>query len=389
MSTFAGLRVSGPTCKGGRSEVSISTSGMRVAIIGTGLIGGSVGLALVRSAKAEAVTLWDPDPDTLACALERGAGTAVARDIRGAVAEADLVLIAAPVDKIVESLPEVALAVSAHTVVSDVGSSKSAIADAGAMIFGAMFVGGHPMAGSEQHGIKAASPDLFEGASWILTPASDTSAETYRRVTDLVTAVGAQAVALPASVHDDLLAQISHLPQLIASLLVDLAAGGSSATTLLPLAGGGFRDVTRIAASSPEMWLPVLKTNRQAIVEAITAFSRRAGELGAWLEEERWDLIQGLLGDARTARLELFHKDSAPGPPVVVSLLIPDRPGVLAQVTTAAGELGVNLEDVQIFHSTEGGRGRLDLVVSGTSDAEELRRRLVQLGYHATQGWHE
>lgn len=362
---------------------------MRIAIVGTGLIGGSVGLALVRSKMPEAVTLWDPDRQTLQLALERGAGTIAGLDLRDAVANADLVLIAAPVDKIVDLLPAIRALVGPGTVVSDVGSSKRAIAAAGEGAFGAMFVGGHPMAGSEQHGIAAASPDLFEGASWILTPASGTSADVYRRVTDLVAAVGAQAVALPASVHDALLAQISHLPQLVASLLVDLAAGGSSARSLLPLAGGGFRDVTRIAASDPAMWLPVLKTNRQAIGEALSDFGQRVGELASWLTEERWDLIEGLLGDAREARLELFQKETAPGPTVTVSLLIPDRPGVLAQVTTAAGELGVNLEDVRIFHSTEGGQGRLDLVVSGGEQADALRVRLAELGYHPVQGWHE
>lgn len=362
---------------------------MRVSIVGTGLIGGSVGLALARSEDAYEVTLWDPDGPTLAQALERGAGDRAGDSLKDSVTDAELVLIAAPVDKIVELLGEISGALGPGAVISDVGSSKSAIAAAGEAIFGPMFVGGHPMAGSEQHGISAASPDLFEGASWILTPTSATSAEVYRKVTSLVAAVGAQSVALPVEVHDTLMAQISHLPQLLASLLVDLAAGGSSAQTLLPLAGGGFRDVTRIAASSPDMWLPILKTNHQAIGEAISAFALRLEELGSWLAEGRWDLLEALLGDARSARLELFHKESIEGPTTVLSLLIPDRPGVLAQVTLAAGELGVNLEDVRIFHSTEGGRGRLDLVVSGTSDVDKLHRRLVGLGYHVTEGWHE
>ena len=362
---------------------------MRVAIIGTGLIGGSLGLALSQAGAAEEITLWDPDPDALRIALERGAGTSGASDAASASSSADIVVVAAPVDAIVDLFPAIAVGIDEETVVSDVGSSKAAIAQAGESTFGEMFVGGHPMAGSERHGIEAASAHLFEGASWILTPSARTSAEVYGRVTEVVSAVGAQPVALPVGVHDTLLAQISHLPQLVASLLVDLAAAGSSAQTLLPLAGGGFRDVTRIAGSSPAMWLPILSTNRQAIVEALTGFGHRLEELKGWLEEGDWAEIERFMGDARTARLELFQKASLQGATTQLSLLVPDRPGVLAEVTTAAGELAVNLEDLRIFHSTEGGRGRLDLEVTGEQEAARLGDRLAELGYDVFSGWHE
>lgn len=362
---------------------------MRVAIIGTGLIGGSLGLALKATRAADEIILWDPDRDALRVALDRGAGDAAAPDAGSASSRADIVVVAAPVDAIVDLFPQISAGAGGDTVVSDVGSSKAAIAEAGESLFGEMFVGGHPMAGSERHGIEAASAHLFEGASWILTPSARTSADVYGRVTEMVSAVGAQPVALPVGVHDTLLAQISHLPQLVASLLVDLAAAGSSAQTLLPLAGGGFRDVTRIAASSPAMWLPILNTNRQAIVEALTGFGQRLDELRAWLEDEEWVEIERFLGEARTARLELFQKASLQGATTQLSLLVPDRPGVLAEVTTAAGELAVNLEDLRIFHSTEGGRGRLDLEVTGEKEAARLGDRLAELGYDVFSGWHE
>lgn len=362
---------------------------MKIAILGTGLIGGSVGLSLTRAGVAEEILLWDPDGSAVSTALTRGAGTAIAPDAATATAGADLVLVAAPVDAIVELLPKVAEAALPGTVVSDVGSSKAAIAAVGESLLGGMFVGGHPMAGSERHGITAATPDLFEGASWILTPAASTSADVYGRITDLVVAVGAQPVALPVEIHDTLLAQISHLPQLVASLLVDLAAEGASTQTLLPLAGGGFRDVTRIAGSSPAMWLPILKTNRKAIVEALGGFGGRVERLIRWLDAAEWDEIESFLTTARAARLELFKKASLEGATIQLSLLIPDRPGVLAEVTTAAGKLGVNLEDLRIFHSTEGGRGRLDLEVTGEQEAARLRVELLDLGYHVFEGWHE
>lgn len=364
-------------------------SGLRLAILGTGLIGGSIGLAARRAGAAEEIALWDLDPETCQMALERGAGSRMAATPAEACASADVVFIAAPVDAIVEVIEGLKSFVSPATIVSDVGSSKARINVAGGEAFGPMFVGGHPMAGSERNGITAATPDLFEGASWILTPAGETSPEVYGTLTSLISAMGAQAVALPVEVHDTLLAQISHLPQIVASLLVDLAARGTSAQTLLPLAGGGFRDVTRIAASSPAMWLPILKTNREAILEALSDFDVRIQDVIGHLESEDWDWIDALLADSRTARLELFAKASLDRPTSQLSLLVPDRPGVLAEVTTAAGELGVNLEDLRIFHSTEGGRGRLDLEVTGEEQADVLQERLVGMGYHVFKGWHE
>jgi prephenate dehydrogenase len=362
---------------------------MRLAILGTGLIGGSIGLAAVRAGVAEEIVLWDPDPACRTGALDRGAGTSTADSLHEAVASADVILIAAPVDAIVDVIRSLEGRTQPGAVVSDVGSSKGRITEVGAAVFGPMFVGGHPMAGSERNGISAATPDLFEGASWILTPGGDTSPEVYGALTGLVAALGAQAVALPVGVHDTLLAQISHLPQIVASLLVDLVADGTSAKTLLPLAGGGFRDVTRIAASDPAMWLPILKTNREAIVEALVAFDERIQAVVQRLSVGDWSWIDELLATSRTARLELFQKASLDQPTCQLSLLIPDRPGVLAEVTTAAGELGVNLEDLRIFHSTEGGRGRLDLEVTGTGDADLLQARLMGLGYHVFKGWHE
>lgn len=362
---------------------------MRLTILGTGLIGGSIGLAATRAGSADSIALWDPDPRASEIGMSMGAGSWVAASPEEACSETDLIFIAAPVDAIVDVIASLQGSVPREAIVSDVGSSKARINRAGGEAFGPMFIGGHPMAGSERSGMAAATPDLFEGASWILTPAGETSPEVYARLTSLIASLGAQPVALPVEVHDTLLAQISHLPQIVASLLVDLAAGGASAQTLLPLAGGGFRDVTRIAASSPAMWLPILKTNRKAIVEALRAFDGRMQDVIGRLESEDWAWIDSLLENSRKARLELFSKASLDRPSSQLSLLIPDRPGVLAEVTTAAGELGVNLEDLRIFHSTEGGRGRLDLEVTGAEQADRLQERLVDLGYHVFKGWHE
>jgi prephenate dehydrogenase len=273
-----------------------------------------------------------------------------------------------------------------RSVVTDVGSAKAEVVRSAESVLGAAFVGGHPMAGSERHGIEAADPELFEDAYWILTPTARTSQSAYAAVTGLVQRLGAKPVAVDADVHDALVARLSHLPQLAASALVEVAASAGDREALLGLAAGGFRDVTRIAASDPDLWLAILRTNRTAILEALNGLEGRLRGLREMLVGDRWDELRTFLERARTSRLELFAKPTFAGNPITLSMLVPDRPGVLAEVTTAAGELGANIEDLNIFHSTEGGRGRLEVVIAGESKAEELRNRLVELGYHVDQG---
>ena len=165
-----------------------------------------------------------------------------------------------------------------------------------------------------------------------------------------------------------------------------MAAGAGDREALLGLAAGGFRDVTRIAASDPTMWVAILRANRLAILEALEGLEGRLRSVRRMLEEDRWDELEDFLQGARTARLELFAKPSYTGDPMTLSMMMPDRPGVLAEVTTAAGELGANIEDLSIIHSTEGGRGRLEVVIAGREPAEELRTRLMVLGYHVDEG---
>ncbi|MGH2752810.1 MAG: prephenate dehydrogenase/arogenate dehydrogenase family protein [Actinomycetota bacterium] len=358
----------------------------RLAVLGTGLIGGSIALRVRRDDETVEVAGYDADPAALAGAVRRGAVTHAARSVADAVTGADLVVLALPVDRIPAAVEDVARLVGAETVVTDVGSSKGEVVRSAGAVPELSFVGGHPMAGSERHGIEAADPDLFEDAWWVLTPTAGTSSADYSRVTDLVSRLGAKPIALDPAVHDALVARLSHLPQLAASALVEVAAGAGDKDALLGLAAGGFRDVTRIAASESGMWLAILRTNRIAILDALDGLEQRLRGLRRMLIEHRWDELRTFLEGARTARLELFAKPAYAGTPVTLTMLVPDRPGVLAEVTTAAGELGANIEDLNLFHSTEGGRGRLEVIIAGEGSAEALRTRLEDLGYHVDRG---
>ncbi|MGH2737089.1 MAG: prephenate dehydrogenase/arogenate dehydrogenase family protein [Actinomycetota bacterium] len=352
---------------------------MEVTVIGLGLIGGSVGLALGRA--GDRVTGFDRSEAALRSALDRGAISRAARSTEEATAGAEVVLVATPVDVIPEVCRDLAASLPPAAVVTDAGSAKVSVVEVGEDLFGDRFVGGHPMAGSERHGIEAADGHLFEDAWWIVTPTRRTSHSGYVAVTDLIGRMGAKPVAIDPAVHDALVARLSHLPQLTASALVEVAVTAGDRDALLGLAAGGFRDVTRIAASNPAMWVAVLRSNRDAVLEALNGLAGRMEKVRGLIEQDRWDELGSWLERARSARMDLFAKPSYGGEPVGLSMLVPDRPGVLAEVTTAAGQLGANIEDLRIVHSTEGGRGRLELIVAGREPAELLVGALVKLGY--------
>ncbi|MGH2821218.1 MAG: prephenate dehydrogenase/arogenate dehydrogenase family protein [Actinomycetota bacterium] len=364
----------------------------RVAILGTGLIGGSIGLRLrsfgaVAGGEDSRVVGYDRDRLAGIAARDRGAVDESAATPGEAVRGCDVVVLATPVDAIEALCRELAAHVEPDAVVTDVGSAKAGVVAAGEDAFGAAFVGGHPMAGSERHGIEAADPHLFEDAWWILTPTAATSSNAYSRLAGLIQDLGAQPVALAPALHDELVARLSHLPQLAASVLVEVASASEDRESLLGLAGGGFRDVTRIAASDPGLWVSILRSNRLAVLHALESYRGELEGIRDLIERDRWSELHARLGRARRARLELFAKPAFSGLPVTLSLVVPDRPGVLAEVTTAAGQLGANIEDLRIIHSTEGGRGRLELVIAGKEAAELLVGALLGLGYHVEREW--
>lgn len=353
----------------------------RVAIIGTGLIGGSIGLGLRAADPAVEVVGFDPDPVAAEAAVRAGAVAGATSSPADAAHGARLVVLAGPVDSTAGLVDALAGEVDDDAVVTDVGSAKATVVAAGEKTFGRSFVGGHPMAGSERHGVDAATPDLFRDAWWILTPTRTTSPEAYARVADLAGRLGAKPVAVSPSRHDSLVARLSHVPQLTASALVDLAAGAGDREALLGLAAGGFRDVTRIAASNPDLWVTILRSNKTSILDALQTLNRKLTSVAGSIERDEWDEVREWLAGARNNRLELFARPDLSGEPAGLSLPVTDRPGVLAEVTTAAGRLGANIEDLRIVHSTEGGHGRLELVVTGDGPADRLAEALANMGY--------
>lgn len=358
-----------------------------LAILGTGLIGGSLGLAARKRGVAARVIGHDLAPEALEAALARGAVTEAADTPADAVREATLVAVATPVGAIAGTFAAAAPGLAAGTVVTDVGSTKAGVVASVARIVpsGVHFIGGHPLAGSEKHGIEAADPALYEGCVWILTPTASTDAGAYSRLVRFLGQLGARVLSLDPARHDELVALTSHLPQLIASTLMRFAAEMAAGEGGLPLVvAGGFRDMTRIAASSPDLWVDIVRENREALGEVLVRFEAALRRAAAYLEGEDWEGLRGALAAARDARSALPGKPGV-APAALVELAIPvvDRPGILAEVTTTMGEVGINIEDINILHSPEGGRGSIHLSVNGEEAAAAAIEALARRGFAA------
>jgi prephenate dehydrogenase len=343
----------------------------RAEVIGTGLIGGSIGLAL--RAQGWHVTGRDVDEARAARALELGALDAVGHD-----PSAELTFVAVPVSAVAA---EARRAAEAGTIVTDVGSVKAPIV---ANVDNARFVGGHPMAGSEQEGVDGADAELFMGATWVLTPTVDTDVAAYARVRSVVSAMGADVVALTPEQHDGLVAVVSHVPHLTAATLMSLASERAEEhAALLRLAAGGFRDMTRIASGHPGIWPDICAENREAIVGALDTLVHALSATREVVSNGDREALLKLLERARAARVSLPAPAVRPAELAEIRLPVPDRPGVLAEVTTLASELGVNIEDLEIVHSAEGPRGVLVLIVEAGA-ADLVRGALLARGYRPT-----
>lgn len=353
----------------------MTSSEERLVVIGAGLVGGSIALA-ARAAGVARITLVEVDEGVAARARELGLAEEVTGDLDAAVEGASVIIAAVPAGAVEEVLVRAAAAAPATALLSDAASLKSAstlnvtsrLRDEGRGP--ARFVGGHPMAGSERSGPEAADAQLFQGASWVLTPTAATADDTLARLSALVRRFGARVVALPPERHDELVAIVSHLPQVVASSLAAVAADAvdSAGDAVLAVAGGGFRDTTRIAASDPGLWVPILRGNRTAVLDALDAYGDTLARLRAALAGERWDEVQQLLARASTARQRLVPK-AAPSALADVVVPLDDRPGQLATATTALGAAGINVEDLTMRHAPTGGRGAL-LVRVGAADLD-------------------
>lgn len=362
-------------------------SGEVLCILGTGLMGGSLGLASLAGGLVQRVIGFDADPASVRRGLERGALTEGAASAAGAVADATLVVIATPVGAIPGTFAQIAGHLRPGAIVTDLGSAKARLVEeiAASVPPGVHFIGGHPLAGSEKDGIEAASPELYRGAYWFLTPTRHTDTGAYGRLVRFLGGLGVHVLSLDPSRHDELVALTSHLPQLLSSTLMGFAADLSSMEGGVPLvAAGGFRDMTRIAASSPDLWLDILRENRLAVLSTLERFRDALGATARMIADEQWDDLRATLAAARAGRALLPEKPGLAAASLMeLRVAIPDRPGAAAEVLTTVGEAGINIEDFAVVHSPQGGRGTMHIELKGEEAARVALGALERKGISA------
>lgn len=348
----------------------------RATIVGLGLIGGSVGLAL-RS-KGWHVSGLDADDEVAQRAAALGVIDEVGEDL-----QSDLVMVATPVTAASAVISDILASGRwrPDVVVTDVASVKASLV---AAVDHPRFVGGHPMAGSEQVGVDGATGDLFVGATWVLTPTTTTDPLAYASVRSMADSLGARVMALDPADHDRMVAVVSHVPHLTAATLMTLAVDeGQEHGALLQLAAGGFRDMTRIAAGRPDIWPGICADNSVAIIATLDRLVDGLREIRSRVEQGEMGWLLDYLTGAAEARRAL--SEGAPRPESLVEIRIPveDRPGAFAGIAVLATDLGINIYDVEIAHSAEGDRGVLVLVIDADS-ASLFTAALSQRGHRSS-----
>lgn len=303
------------------------------------------------------------------------------------VSEADLVVLCSPIEHIIEILPKVMTSVPPGALVTDAGSTKRRIAEAAhsAGRTDVFFVGGHPMAGSEKSGVTAADPFLFQNAIYILVPDARVPAVLHQGLCDLVRSVGARVLELSADTHDTVVAAISHLPQLLATTLVEMVGHldeDSDEKAFLALAAGGFRDMTRIASSPfAPVWRDICGTNPdriRAMIESYQqALSRTAAQVGSTQLEATFEFANRVRDGIPRDTKGFIHRLSE------VLVVCEDKPGVIAEIAAALATEGVNINDIEVVKVREGMGGTLRLGFDGEAVSEQALAVLHGLGYEA------
>ncbi|MBM3666571.1 MAG: prephenate dehydrogenase/arogenate dehydrogenase family protein [Actinobacteria bacterium] len=357
---------------------------MRIAVLGVGLIGGSIGLAARRRLDAE-VAGYDTDRALLGRALERGAITEACESVSDACRGAEIVFCAAPVGVLPELAAEALAASGADTVVTDVGSVKrEAIAALGA---DPRFVGGHPLAGAETAGVENARDDLFEGARWYLTPTPSTGGVLYDRAQGAISAIGGRPQAIDAETHDRLMAAVSHLPHVLANVLVAQAADalGAGESERIGEVGPSLRDATRVAGANPAIWADIFAGNREAVAEQVDAVAERLRGAAELLRSGDADAIAAWHAEAASGRRLLLEEELEGARLCELRVLVPNTPGVVAEIALALGRAGVNIEDMGLYPAADMRSGAISLYVVGEEEAGRAMELVRGLGHDVSQ----
>ena len=354
----------------------------RFAVLGVGLIGGSIGLAARRRLGAEVVG-YRRDPATVERAVELGALDRGAASVAEACEGAEVVFCAAPVGALADQVQEALGASGPDTVVTDVGSTKGELV--AAVGEDERFIGGHPLAGAETAGVENAREELFEGARWYLTPTERSSGLLYDRLQRTISALGARPQAIDARGHDRIMATVSHLPHVLANALAaEAAAELGRDSERMPEVGPSFRDATRVAGSNPAIWADIYSGNREALAASVEALARRLEQAAALIRSGDGEALAAWHAAAGEDRRRLLESDLEAGPLRELRIVVANRPGTIAELALALGEAGVNIEDMALHPAPDMTSGAVSVWVAGEEQAARAEALVRRLGHTVT-----
>jgi prephenate dehydrogenase len=355
---------------------------VKVAVLGVGLIGGSIGLAARRRLDAEVVG-FDRDATTLERALELGALDRAAGSVVEAVSDATVVFCAAPVGALPELVAEALAGSGEPAVVTDVGSTKAELIErVAAHADNARFIGGHPLAGAETAGVENARAELLEGARWYLTPRERSSGIHYDRLQRTVADLGARPQAIDPETHDRVMATVSHVPHVLANALVSEAAAAlSEESERLPEVGTSFRDTTRVAGANPRIWGDIFASNRDAVVAGIEALVERLAHAAELIRFGDASAVGEWHRAAGDARRRLLGSELVGGDLRELRVAVENRPGTVAEVALALGRAQVNIEDMALYPAPDMRTGAISIWIAGADEAERAAQVVRGLGH--------
>ncbi|MDR5658611.1 prephenate dehydrogenase [Serpentinicella sp. ANB-PHB4] len=359
-----------------------------IGIVGMGLIGGSIAMALKNSDFCGDIIGMDVNNDYIKTAKEMEIIDEAVTSMQDLVDKSDLLFIATPINHYKPLFLELGPLIEKdkHIIITDVGSVKGYVQQLAQTFLpkSTQFIGGHPMAGSERSGFNAGNPFLFENAYYFLTPADDISEKTLSTMKELISKLGAYPVITDAEKHDKIVARISHTPHLLAvilSNLIDMDKGMSC----LPFVGGGFRDTTRIAAGNPEMWKAIFMGNKQELMKGIDDCMNQLTEVKQLLLDGEEEKISDLLERAKFIRdcIPKYRKDYIP-PLYEMHIGVEDKPGVLGELTKLLGQHNINIKDIEIVHARADTQGAIKVSFEGLHQLQKAHRVLKESNYKLT-----
>jgi prephenate dehydrogenase len=355
------------------------------AILGVGLIGGSLALSLKKH-KDIHITGFDVIEENLRMALSLGVIDKGTTQLAEAVASADYIFLCAPVGKLQELISFLRYTpLKKGAVISDTGSTKASVMQLseGFSERGIHFIGGHPMAGSHKSGVEASNDRLFENAYFVLTPAAGIPAPVIEDMKQLLGPTNAKVILLNAQEHDRIVGAISHFPHIIAAALVNQVAGYNDENHWFHrLAAGGFRDITRIASSNPRMWRDILLNNRSVMLQLAEDWKQELDRMMALVEAVDPSGIENYFARAKSFRDQLPEKQKGALPNYFdLYVDIPDHPGEIGKITTLLGQYEISITNIEILETREDILGVLRISFRSIEDMEKAKKELGQSQY--------